>query len=61
MGWSRARMPDTIPLGCYMIAYQVHTIFFPQITVQSKLGKYWIEGSVLVTCGQKKRVFVGRY
>ena len=27
MVWSRARVPDIIPLGCYMIAYQVHTNF----------------------------------
>ena len=57
MGWSRAWVPDTIPLGCYMKADQVHSKFyfsiFFQITVQSRLGKYWIEGSVLVTCGQK--------
>ena len=54
MEWSRARVPDTIPLGCYMIADQVHSnLNFFQITIQSRLGKYWIEGSVLVTCGQK--------
>ena len=28
MGRSRAWVPDTIPLGCYMIADQVHSKFF---------------------------------
>ena len=27
-GWSRAWVPDTIPLGCYMIAYQVQVKTF---------------------------------
>ena len=45
MGCSRARMPDTITLGCYMIADQVQSEFYLlffifQITVQSRLGKY---------------------
>ena len=53
MGWSRASVPDTIPLGCYMIVDQVQSKFFFQITVQSKLGKYIIEGFFLVTCEQK--------
>ena len=58
MGCSRARVPETIPLGCYMIADQAQTKFilfylFFQITVQSKLGKYLIGRIVLVNCGQK--------
>ena len=60
MGWSRAWVPDTIPLGCYMVADQVHSKFyfyFFYITVQSRLGKYWIEGSVLVTYGQKTGLY----
>ena len=28
MGWSRARVTDTIPLGCYMIADQVQSKFY---------------------------------
>ena len=45
MGWSRARVPDTIPLGCYMAADQVQSKFYLfyfifQITVQSRIGKY---------------------
>ena len=27
MGWSRARVTDTIPLGCYMIEDQVYSKF----------------------------------
>ena len=57
MGWSRAWVPDTIPLSFYMIADKVHSKFFYlflfQITVQSILGMYWIKGGVLVTCGKK--------
>ena len=28
MGWIRARVPDTIPLGCYMIVDQVKSKFY---------------------------------
>ena len=61
MGWSREWVPVTIPLGCYMIADQVHSKFFSffLITVQYRLGKYWIEGSNLVTCGQKMGPLLG--
>ena len=49
-------MSGNIPLGFYMISYQVQVkifIFYMfRITLQSRLGKYWIQGGVLVIRGQ---------